>query len=1123
MRRNKGSVSVFFAVVFLTLIVFVLSIVEVTRYQIMKVQAEQILISATQSVLAGYDAALKNEYGLFARNPNYCDYDFLATPIVVAGDMAYEKDLGYYAMENLQTSQLDFLKVKGDGRYNYGTSEGRTYAKNDMVDYVALRLPLMGFNQVADFYEVSEKLGKTTKFIADKNKVVDQAVGMEALMADLYLDIDGIKVDKDNGPCAVMDTQYVNRLYMDLEANMSHLPTSIEPCGPILAYKTIPGAFKAYADVIGNVEGLGPLFIECRRTLEEVEGLEEDIEIVLKRIEDTKNDLDHVNDDIHDERDAIREGHGSQSRLSRLRRERSSLNAELKDLKKDLKALNVLLSEKQMVYRSLLDQMSRRVVAIDQAQLEVDAGLNDIKAIMVSEESVYSHVASALLKVEEVQKSAEILKADIDQFVALADNKRSDFMVGAYEHSIHELEAIKSGYGVGGDDYYDTESNLRLMSEGLSINQTRLESIKAPAQKVLNHYNYLLAASFEKEGMNRTDVQEMVAMIGGEISFHNHHLYYGTWDKEEGVNNVVSWLQAIDEGLKGYQQVPYMSYSKYDAVVGDGNRESVLEVYKNMKGLIDRYQMDLIFAGLDLEVGNALPQGLYSERLMLDHVINKTTSTGTGGQEDGYEAMADQMSTVTQVATDIKELLLLNEYAVGMFRSYPDSKRTEAQTLSGYSKLAHPYVAELEYIYTGEKDAQKALAEVGTKIFALRIGVNLIHLASDGTKRATIGKIAQNLTGWWSGPVGSVLAAVLIGLAWATLESCIDVERLLRGLKVPLLKTSITWYTDVDGIGKLITEGMATFAENIVVKGIDKASETIKEESNALIQKVGNDSQDFVEDQVNAMFGLGEQLMGTAVDTFDTNFSRGIDATLAHYRSGTQEPQLSDYLEPGTAGYEVLEEAVAMIDQEVLATGDISYMGLVLLKESVVLHFERRIEAVKEQIAGEVKTTIDQSIETSLTYVNDQVDEISKEGQKASKAYIQRAFDIESLGLKEKVGTLEPLQGIPENELKTAFMPEIDYEMYVRLFMVMDGQGLEDRLVRMMNLIDFNLAYGRLDSSDRLSYEGLQMSLEGYMIGVGASLELTLPYLFLDLPLPAMKAWPGEGYAIEVEVVNRYD
>ena len=199
MSKKRGGISIFLAVTFLSLIVFVMSIVEVTRYQILRAQAERMVISGTQSVLAGYDSALKNEYGIFARNPEYGDCFFVMPDLEKTSEKAMVMDFDYYLGENvkqtpdqLHMSLVDryVFRYEDDAYYELTpltlvsstiasektlvdtATKDLSYVKQDMVDYMELRLPLIGLSTILETFGAAEKLGKTTKFV--ENESVEQ-------------------------------------------------------------------------------------------------------------------------------------------------------------------------------------------------------------------------------------------------------------------------------------------------------------------------------------------------------------------------------------------------------------------------------------------------------------------------------------------------------------------------------------------------------------------------------------------------------------------------------------------------------------------------------------------------------------------------------------------------------------------------------------------------------------------------------------------------------------------------------------------------------------------------------------------------------------------------------------
>ena len=104
---------------------------------------------------------------------------------------------------------------------------------------------------------------------------------------------------------------------------------------------------------------------------------------------------------------------------------------------------------------------------------------------------------------------------------------------------------------------------------------------------------------------------------------------------------------------------------------------------------------------------------------------------------------------------------------------------------------------ELEYILCGKKTDKKNLEEAVGRIMLLREAANLAYIETDTAKMETAQAIAAAITGLLLVPelAGVVSQAILV--IWAYVESLQDMRTLLRGGRVPLVKSAETWVTDV--------------------------------------------------------------------------------------------------------------------------------------------------------------------------------------------------------------------------------------------------------------------------------------------------------------------------------------
>lgn len=107
---------------------------------------------------------------------------------------------------------------------------------------------------------------------------------------------------------------------------------------------------------------------------------------------------------------------------------------------------------------------------------------------------------------------------------------------------------------------------------------------------------------------------------------------------------------------------------------------------------------------------------------------------------------------------------------------------------------------ETEYILQGKGTDRENLEKTVTELFAVREGMNLIHILSDSAKREQARTLALAITG----SVGLVplvdIAACLIMGVWAMGEAIQDLRILMSGGKVPLWKKGEDWHLNLEGL-----------------------------------------------------------------------------------------------------------------------------------------------------------------------------------------------------------------------------------------------------------------------------------------------------------------------------------
>lgn len=107
---------------------------------------------------------------------------------------------------------------------------------------------------------------------------------------------------------------------------------------------------------------------------------------------------------------------------------------------------------------------------------------------------------------------------------------------------------------------------------------------------------------------------------------------------------------------------------------------------------------------------------------------------------------------------------------------------------------------QIEYILNGYASDKENLSATMWKLCGLRSAANLTYLYSDRDKVNTVRSIAATVATAISMPELEGLIENSLLLGWAYVEGMYDVKVLLKGGKVPLLKSAEDWHYDLDSI-----------------------------------------------------------------------------------------------------------------------------------------------------------------------------------------------------------------------------------------------------------------------------------------------------------------------------------
>ncbi len=119
------------------------------------------------------------------------------------------------------------------------------------------------------------------------------------------------------------------------------------------------------------------------------------------------------------------------------------------------------------------------------------------------------------------------------------------------------------------------------------------------------------------------------------------------------------------------------------------------------------------------------------------------------------------------------------------------------------SQNNHQLKYELEYLLQGQATDRENLEKTISELFAVRQGLNLIHILSDNQKREEAKALAFVIVGGIGiGPLVDIMACLIMGI-WAMGESIQDLRILMSGGKIPLWKQNKDWKVSLEGLLKI--------------------------------------------------------------------------------------------------------------------------------------------------------------------------------------------------------------------------------------------------------------------------------------------------------------------------------
>ncbi len=191
---------------------------------------------------------------------------------------------------------------------------------------------------------------------------------------------------------------------------------------------------------------------------------------------------------------------------------------------------------------------------------------------------------------------------------------------------------------------------------------------------------------------------------------------------------------------------------------------------------------------------------------ILELVIEDTSKLSTSAVELG-KTVSHRTLEVGNYGEELEnswlDYVLMQQYLVSYLGDYTDVKD------------GHALSYELEYLICGKASDLENLKGTVNRLLLIREAANMVYLMSDAEKQTEALEIATVIATVLTQP--ELAEGIKIGIlaAWAYVESILDLRALLDGDKIPLMKSSSTWTSDIWHLATSLSSfGKAKSSEN---------------------------------------------------------------------------------------------------------------------------------------------------------------------------------------------------------------------------------------------------------------------------------------------------------------------
>lgn len=297
---------------------------------------------------------------------------------------------------------------------------------------------------------------------------------------------------------------------------------------------------------------------------------------------------------------------------------------------------------------------------------------------------------------------------------------------------------------------------------------------------------------------------EIFARFGTTEDVLNYRMtYYGAKNMEHRIRQIQ--LLTDNQGTPFYQQaVDYMKdWLGLEDLSGDLGYDLSLD---SLAGVKEKEQSN------SLELHSLLKEG----NVQLPTENNPIESVNNLKNKPLLSLLMSNQEELSKRSITLETLPTHRELQTGNFKQEESNETTDKIFFIAYifehfsnvndEEKGGALLYEQEYLLGGLGSDQENLEAVCKKIMNIRMISNYTYLLTDSVKQAEAQTMALTLCSLISMPALTEVVKHALLFAWAYGESIVDARVLLKGKKVPLVKTSDSWQLQLSNLSALGTE-----------------------------------------------------------------------------------------------------------------------------------------------------------------------------------------------------------------------------------------------------------------------------------------------------------------------------